>query len=81
MLEKIKNMLSFKRGNLNSSVQKTFGAVILIYLVVALLPGIFTSLANGTIFANTPTWVVTIFQVIVGAGFTLLVWKQMMGAK
>jgi len=59
--------------NLNLSV--VFGAVILIFVIVALMPDIFTEVATLEGDANIPTWVSTIIGVVVAGGFVMLIWN------
>jgi len=59
--------------NLNLSV--VFGAVILIFVIVALMPDIFTEVATLESDANIPTWVSTIIGVVVAGGFVMLIWN------
>lgn len=52
------------------------GAVILIFLVSALAPEIFTNLDGLTgAESDVPAWVSTVLVVIVGAGLVFLVWR------
>jgi len=63
--------------NLNLSL--VFSAVILVFVVVALLPDVFnevTQLENETgAGANVPDWVASIMIVIVAGGFVMLIWN------
>lgn len=63
------------QAGLNAKMTGLIGAVIVIFLVVALAPEIFEQL--GVLDANqdTPAWVSTVMVVIVGAGLVFLVWR------
>ncbi len=52
-----------------------FGAVILIMVVVALLPDIFSGVAGLEAETDIPTWVSTIIGVVIAGGFVMLIWN------
>ena len=54
-------------------VELLIGMVLVVVLVTALAPTIFTNL--GLLGEETPAWVASVLIVIVGAGLVLLVWK------
>ena len=59
-----------------NNISVVFGAVILIFVIVALLPDIFAeveSLDPAT--TDVPAWVVTILTVVIAGGFVMLVWN------
>lgn len=60
---------------LDSKMTGLIGAVIIIFLVTALAPEIFTQLGVLEANADTPSWVATVMFVIVGAGLVFLVWR------
>ena len=60
---------------LDSKMTGLIGAVIIIFLVTALAPEIFTQLGVLDANADTPSWVATVMFVIVGAGLVFLVWR------
>lgn len=62
-------------AGLNSKMTGLIGAVIVIFLVVALAPEIFSELAVLDANADTPAWIPTVMFVIVGAGIVFLVWR------
>lgn len=59
--------------NANKSIEKMLGSVMVIFVVVALTPEIFTQL--GLLGTETPAWITTILQVVVGVGLVMLVYK------
>ena len=66
-----------KKGQSSVNVKMTalIGAVIVIFLVTALAPDIFSELATLEASADTPNWIPTVMYVIVGAGLIFLVWR------
>jgi len=59
-----------------NNISVVFGAVILIFVIVALLPDIFAeveSLDPAT--TDVPEWVVTIIGVVIAGGFVMLIWN------
>lgn len=76
-MEKFNHLLEQKKGEkgIDSKISVLIGAVILIVLVTALAPEIFTSLAALDPATGTPAWVKSVLIVIVGAGLVFLVWR------
>lgn len=70
-------LLLQKRGQkgLSSKMTALIGAVILIFLIVALAPEIYTQLNASDFTSNAPGWVPTIMVVMVSAGLVFLVWR------
>lgn len=70
-----------KKGQAQISGKMTMliGAVILIFLVVALAPEIFSQLDALETAGDAPAWVTTVMFVIVGAGLVFLVWRTFNG--
>ena len=75
---KITQLLKAKKGamNVTSGMEYAIGAVILVSIIVALAPTIFTDLASNNFTSVAPTWVSTVLPVIVGAGFVFLLWRM-----
>ena len=72
----LKAMQKKGQAGLNAKMTSLIGAVILIFLVVALAPEIFTNLATlSEVGSDVPTWVGTVMVVIVGAGLVFLIWR------
>lgn len=63
------------QAGLNNKMTQLIGAVIVIFLVVALAPEMFTELGVLSANVDTPSWVATVMVVIVGAGLVFLVWR------
>ena len=59
--------------NVNNGIEKLIGAVVVIFLVVAFAPEMFTELA--TLGVETPTWVISLLTTFVGVGLVMIVWK------
>jgi len=71
-------------AGIDSKISYLIGALVLIVLIVALAPDMFSNLAlmNTTSEGgNTPNWVPTTLVVIVGAGLIFLVWNAIGGSK
>ena len=81
MLDKLKSLVTAKKGAMGAGkgMEYAIGAVILVSIVVALAPTIFTDLANTTFTSVAPSWVSTVLPVIVGAGFVFLIWRNFGG--
>ena len=62
------------QAGINGKMTALFGAVILIFLISALAPDIFTEL-GGLTTGGAPSWVETVMIVVVGAGLVFLVWR------
>jgi len=62
-------------ANINASIEKLIGGLIVIILVTALAPELFTNI--GLLGAETPAWVGTVLSAMVGIGLVLIVWKVM----
>ena len=59
-----------------NNISIVFGAVILIFVIVALLPDIFAEVeALDPATTDVPAWVVTILTVVIAGGFVMLVWN------
>ena len=71
----LKNLQKKGQAGLNTKMTALIGAVIVIFLVVALAPEIFSELAVLDANADTPSWIPTVMFVIVGAGLVFLVWR------
>lgn len=69
----LKDLQKKGQAGLNSKMTALIGAVIVIFLVTALAPEMFTSIDGLGV--ETPTWVVSVLTVIVGAGLVFLVWR------
>lgn len=63
------------QAGLNGKMNALIGAVIVIFLVVALAPEMFTELGVLSANADTPAWVSSVMVVIVGAGLVFIVWR------
>ncbi|MFW6377225.1 MAG: hypothetical protein ACOCZ5_01140 [bacterium] len=62
--------------NVDSKMSSLIGAVIVVFLVVALAPEIFTELEDLTgTDSDVPEWVYTVMTVMVGAGLVFIVWR------
>lgn len=60
----------------SSNISIVFGAVILIFVIVALLPDIFAEVeALDPDTTDVPAWVVTILSVVIAGGFVMLIWN------
>jgi uncharacterized membrane protein YeaQ/YmgE (transglycosylase-associated protein family) len=62
------------QASINGKMTALIGAVIVIFLVTALAPEMFTELA-GLEVGGAPAWVETVLVVIVGAGLVFLIWR------
>lgn len=71
----LKSLQKKGQAGINSKMTALIGAVIVIFLVSALAPEIFTQLDTLSTSAETPSWVPTVMFVIVGAGLVFLVWR------
>lgn len=71
----LKSLQKKGQAGINSKMTALIGAVIVIFLVSALAPEIFTQLDTLSASAETPSWVPTVMFVIVGAGLVFLVWR------
>jgi len=74
-MDKKQLLILQKKGQagLNAKMTGLIGAVIIIFLVTALAPEMFTALDGFGV--ETPAWVATVMTVIVGAGLVFLVWR------
>ena len=63
------------QAGISGKMTALIGAVIVIFLVVALAPEMFSGLADLETDTNTPDWVPVVMFVIVGAGLVFLIWK------
>jgi len=70
-----KSMNKKAQASLNGKMTALIGAVIVIFLVVALAPEIFEQLALLAADTDVPAWLSTVMIVIVGAGLVFLVWR------
>lgn len=67
-----------KKGQMSgvtSKMNALIGSVIVIFLIAALAPEIFTELATLDGNADTPEWVGTVMVVIAGAGLVFLLYS------
>ena len=66
-----------KKGQkaLNSKMTALIGGVVIVFLVVALVPEIFSEIAGLETNADVPVWLFTVITVIVSAGFVFLIWR------
>jgi len=71
----LKSMQKKGQAGLNSKMTALIGAVIVIFLVVALAPEMFEQLGVLEANVDTPGWVPVVMYVIVGAGLVFLVWR------
>jgi hypothetical protein len=62
-----------KRGNVDSKIAMLIGMVIVIVMVVAVAPTMFSGLTNIT---GAPSFFTTVFPIIVAAGLIFLVWRS-----
>ena len=61
---------------LNNQMTKLFGAFILVLIGTALMPTIFTQVADmAGVDSDVPAWLVTALTVVVGAGLLFLIWR------
>lgn len=63
------------QAGVSSKMSALIGAVIVIFLVVALAPEMYTEIGILEANVDTPAWVSTVISVIVGAGLVFLVWR------
>lgn len=63
------------QAGVNGKMTALISAVIVIFLVTALAPEMFTQLDALSTSTTTPSWVPTVMFVIVGAGLVFLVWR------
>lgn len=61
-----------RKGAVNAKVMGLIGALILVVMISAVAPTMFTGL-NTT---GGPTWVNTLLPVVVGAGVVILAWRS-----
>ena len=71
----IKELQEKGQAGLNNKMTGLIGAVIVIFLVVALAPEIFDQLEVLDTSLTVPGWIYTVLVVIVGAGLVFLVWR------
>ncbi len=71
----IKELQEKGQAGLNRKMTGLIGAVIVIFLVVALAPEIFDELEALDTSTSVPGWIYTVLVVIVGAGIVFLVWR------
>lgn len=71
----LKKLQKKGQAQVSSKMTTLIGAVIVIFLIVALAPEIFSELAVLDADANTPAWVPTVMFVIAGAGLVFLTWR------
>ena len=68
-----------KKGQAGVSKAMTglIGAVIVVFLVVALAPEIFSGLSDLEADVAVPAWISTVLFVVVGAGIVFIVYRAM----
>lgn len=66
------------QAGLTSKMTSLLGGVILIFLVVALAPDIFSELVELEDNSDVPDWIYTVMVVIVGAGLVFLIYRTFM---
>lgn len=71
----LKKLQKKGQAQVSSKMTTLIGAVIVIFLIVALAPEIFSELAVLEADADTPGWVPTVMFVIAGAGLVFLTWR------
>lgn len=64
---------------INDSMTKIIGALIIVVLAVALAPTMFSSVSDLVNSTGVPSWVPTVLYVIIGAGIVFLIWRVFMG--
>ena len=64
------------QAGVSGNVSFLIGGLILIILITALAPEIYSNLAVLTADTNVPGWVPTVLIVVVGAGLVLMAWKS-----
>jgi hypothetical protein len=62
--------------DVSKGMEYAIGAVILVSVIVALAPTVFTDLASSNFTDVAPTWVSTVLPIIIGAGFVFLLWRM-----
>ena len=73
------NLLSMQKkaqSGIGSNMNYLIGGLILIILITALAPEIYSNLATLTADVNVPGWVPTVLVVVVGAGLVVMAWKS-----
>lgn len=66
-----------ERGQAGLSTKMTalIGAVIIIFLAVALLPEVFSEVSGLETNTDVPGWLFTVISVIVAGGFVFIIWR------
>lgn len=60
---------------MNGHIEYLIGGLLLVVLLSAFAPTIFTNLQNVNTTSGAPSWLPTILTIIVGIGLVLLAWK------
>ena len=63
------------QGKMSASIYGLVATVIVIILVSALAPDVFTNLLNVNTTSGAPAWVGTVLTVLSGAAFVFIIWR------
>lgn len=61
--------------NIDGKISALIGAVVLVFLITALAPDMFAQVTQMGNESDVPSWVSTVFGVMIGAGLVFIIWR------